>query len=48
MQLTCRGPRAAVEAYVETDPFRVHGIAEFEITEIDVTTAIEGLDGLKG
>ncbi|GJD32456.1 hypothetical protein PMNALOAF_3729 [Methylobacterium adhaesivum] len=43
-----RGPRAAVEAYVATDPFHVHGIAEFEITEIDVTTAIEGLDILKG
>ncbi|SFH06568.1 YciI family protein [Methylobacterium gossipiicola] len=43
-----RGPREAIEAYVEADPFRVHGIADFTITEIDVTTAVAGLDALKG
>ena len=46
--ILARGPRAEIEAFIETDPFRQHGIADFEITEIDVTTAIEGLDGLKG
>nr|USU31989.1 YciI family protein [Methylobacterium sp. OTU13CASTA1] len=46
--ILARGPRAEIEAFIETDPFRQHGIADFEITEIDVTTAIEGLDALKG
>jgi len=41
------GQRAEVEAYVAEDPFTVHGIAEYEITEIAITTATEGLDLLK-
>ena len=46
--ILARGPRAEIEPFIETDPFRQHGIADFEITEIDVTTAIEGLEALKG
>lgn len=41
------GDRAAVEAYVATDPFTIHGVAEYEITELAVTTAVEGLEILK-
>lgn len=46
--ILARGPRAAVEAYLESDPFKIHGIAEFTVTEVDVTTVAEGLDALKG
>jgi uncharacterized protein YciI len=42
------GNRAEIEAYVAADPFTVHGIAEYEITEVAVTTVAEGLDVLKG
>ncbi|MEK1862674.1 MAG: YciI family protein [Rhizobium leguminosarum] len=41
------GDRAAVEACVATDPFTIHGVAEYEITELAVTTAVEGLEILK-
>ncbi|MBD9448025.1 MULTISPECIES: YciI family protein [unclassified Rhizobium] len=42
------GQHAEIEAYVAKDPFTVHGIAEYEITEVAITTTIEGLDILKG
>ncbi|WP_454851613.1 YciI family protein [Rhizobium binxianense] len=41
------GDRSAIEAYVAADPFTVHGIAEYEITEVALTTVAEGLDRLK-
>ncbi|MBB3915432.1 YciI family protein [Rhizobium fabae] len=41
------GERAAIEAYVAADPFTIHGVAEYEITELAVTTAVEGLEILK-
>ncbi len=41
------GERAAIEAYVAADPFTIHGIAEYEITELAVTTVVEGLEILK-
>ena len=41
------GQRAEIEAYVAEDPFTVHGIAEYEITELAVTTVVEGLEILK-
>ncbi|PZM10318.1 YciI family protein [Rhizobium tubonense] len=43
-----RGERAELEAYVAADPFTVHGIAEYEITEIAVTKVVEGLEVFKG
>ena len=46
--ILARGPRAAVEAYLESDPFKTHGIADFAVTEIDVTTAVAGVEALKG
>jgi uncharacterized protein YciI len=42
------GQRAEIEAYVAEDPFTVHGIAEYEITEVAITTTAAGLDILKG
>ncbi|SCB59467.1 Uncharacterized conserved protein YciI, contains a putative active-site phosphohistidine [Rhizobium aethiopicum] len=41
------GDRAAIEAYVAADPFTIHGVAEYDITEIAVTTTVEGLEILK-
>ena len=41
------GDRAEIEAYVAADPFTVHGVAEYDITELAVTTTAEGLEILK-
>ena len=41
------GDRAAIQAYVAADPFTLHGVAEYDITELAVTTTIEGLEILK-
>ncbi|API54468.1 GTP cyclohydrolase [Rhizobium leguminosarum] len=41
------GDRTAIEAYVAADPFIIHGVAEYDITELAVTTAVEGLEILK-
>lgn len=41
------GERAAIEAYVAADPFTIHEVAEYEITELAVTTTAEGLEILK-
>jgi uncharacterized protein YciI len=41
------GDRAGIEAYVAADPFTIHGIAEYDITEVALTTAVEGLEALK-
>ncbi|ARO31691.1 YciI-related domain-containing protein [Rhizobium sp. NXC14] len=41
------GDRATIEAYVAADPFTVHGVAEYEITELAITTTVEGLEILK-
>ena len=42
------GERAAIEAYVAEDPFTIHGVAEYEITEVALTTTAAGLEILKG
>ncbi|MDI7860524.1 YciI family protein [Rhizobiaceae bacterium n13] len=42
-----RGDRAEIEAFVAADPFTIHGIADYEITEIALTTVAPGLEGLK-
>lgn len=46
--LFARGERAELEAYVAADPFTVHGIASYEITEIALTKTVAGLELLKG
>ncbi|HEY0123398.1 MAG TPA: YciI family protein [Rhizobium sp.] len=42
-----RGDHAELEAYVAADPFIIHGVATYEITEIALTTVTEGLEALK-
>ena len=41
-----RGTRADIEALVAADPFTIHGVANYEITEIAVTRTAPGLEGL--
>ncbi|MBB3312783.1 uncharacterized protein YciI [Rhizobium sp. BK196] len=41
------GERAEIEAYVAADPFTIHGVAEYEIIEVGLTTVTEGLETLK-
>ncbi|MBO3761857.1 YciI family protein [Ciceribacter sp. L1K22] len=45
--ILAKGDRAAIEAVVASDPFVEHGIAEYTITEIALTTVVEGLEMLK-
>ncbi|MET3856128.1 YciI family protein [Rhizobium sp. OAE497] len=42
------GNRAEIEAYVAADPFTVHGVAKYEVTEVALTTVNAGLEALKG
>ena len=42
-----RGERAELEALCATDPFTVHGIATYEITELAFTTTAPGYENLK-
>ncbi len=42
------GNRADIEAYVAADPFTIHGVAQYEITEVAITTAVDGMEALKG
>jgi uncharacterized protein YciI len=42
-----RGERTELEAYVAADPFNIHGIASYEITEIALTKVVEGLEALR-
>jgi len=42
-----RGERAAVEAWARQDPFAIHGVADYTITEVSLTMAADGLDGLR-
>lgn len=42
-----RGERTDVEAYVASDPFTIHGIADYEITEVALSTVAAGLERLK-
>lgn len=42
------GNRADIEAYVAADPFTIHGVAQYEVTEVAITTAVDGMEALKG
>lgn len=42
-----RGDRAELEAMCAADPFTIHKIAEYEITEIAFTTVAAGFENLK-
>ncbi len=41
------GERAEIEAYVAADPFTIHGVAEYDIMEVALTTVTEGLGALE-
>ncbi len=45
--IIARGNRADIEALVESDPFKRHGVAEYTITEFLPTTAAPELAVLK-
>jgi uncharacterized protein YciI len=42
-----RGDRAAVEAFCATDPFVLHGVTEYDITEVAFTNVMPGAEFLK-
>jgi uncharacterized protein YciI len=42
------GDRSEIEAYAAADPFTLHGVASYEITEIALTKTVDGLELLKG
>ncbi|CAN7396432.1 YciI family protein [Rhizobium sp. LjRoot30] len=42
------GDRATLETFVAEDPFTVHGICTYEITEVALTMVVDGLEALKG
>ncbi len=46
--ILAKGERSEIEAYAAVDPFTVHGIARYEITEIALTKTVDGLELLKG
>ncbi|WP_377274633.1 YciI family protein [Rhizobium sp. R86522] len=46
--ILARGDQAEIEAYVAADPFKVEGVAMYEVTEVVVTRTAAGLEGLKG
>ncbi|WFS00022.1 YciI family protein [Rhizobium tumorigenes] len=42
------GKQDELEAYVAADPFTLHGIASYEITEVALTRTVDGLELLRG
>lgn len=42
-----KGEREAIEELCAADPFTIHGIAEYEITELAFTTTAPGYENLK-
>ncbi|OJF94516.1 YciI family protein [Pararhizobium antarcticum] len=45
--ILARGGRPEIETMVAADPFTIHGIADYEITEFIATTTVPGLEDLK-
>jgi uncharacterized protein YciI len=45
--ILAKGDRSALEAMCASDPFVIHGIAEYEITEVAFTTVLSGYENLK-
>lgn len=45
--ILARGDRAEIEAFLATDAFSIHGIARYDVTEMNVTKTIDGLELLK-
>ncbi|THV21521.1 YciI family protein [Peteryoungia ipomoeae] len=45
--ILAKGDRAAIETYAASDPFVIEGIAICDVTEVVVSRAAAGLEGLK-
>jgi len=45
--ILAKGDRAAMEAFCAADPFVLHGVAEYDITEVAFTTVAPGAEILK-
>lgn len=45
--ILAKGERATLEAFCAADPFVIHGIAEYDMTEVDFTTVAPGAEILK-
>lgn len=45
--ILARGDRAELEAYCANDPFTIHGIATYDISELAITTVAAGFEMLK-
>lgn len=41
------GTRSEIDAIVAADPFTIHGVADYEITEVLVSRTATGLEDLK-
>ncbi|PPJ45629.1 GTP cyclohydrolase [Rhizobium sp. KAs_5_22] len=46
--ILAKGERADIEAFVADDPFAVHGVADYDITEVALTRTADGLESLRG
>lgn len=42
------GEREAIEAMAKRDPFHVNGVADYTISEVNITSTADGLESLKG
>ena len=45
--LLARHGRAAVEALIAAEPYAQHGLAEIELTEVDLVSTARGLEQLE-
>jgi uncharacterized protein YciI len=45
--ILCTGERKAIEEFCAADPFTIHAIAEYEITEFAFKTVAPGYENLK-
>ncbi len=45
--ILAHGTRSEIDAIVAADPFTIHRVADYEVTEVMVTRTAEGLEGLK-
>ncbi|OQP86315.1 GTP cyclohydrolase [Rhizobium rhizosphaerae] len=45
--ILAEGDRATLDAFLAADPFAVHGVADYDVTEVAFSMAAEGLERLK-
>ncbi|WP_332686525.1 YciI family protein [Devosia sp.] len=44
--ILARGDRSEIEAYIATDPFMISGVTRYDVTEVVLSRAAPGLEGL--